>query len=144
MDSNNEEEEKQEEEEKYPNIDEIKQDEDDNIVHDVYNFGQQYFYWTHYRNHHWFITPKYDNLKDELWNNDIYAIDPYIWNLENQNADDKLKDDEKVKEMKSNNEFKDKYEILKVLELLKIIYYRFYFIVIQMNYKLVYQGHIVD
>eukprot|EP01084_Bolivina_argentea_P159530 277826_1 len=90
---------------------ELKQSTQIDFEKDAYNFGQQFFYWNYYQNNYWFITSKYDNLKDELYNNLICKIDPYLWNLENENADDKINDDEKVKELLSNAEFTDTYGI---------------------------------
>eukprot|EP01084_Bolivina_argentea_P058563 106940_1 len=84
---------------------------ENNLQQDVYSFGQQFFYWNYSKNHKWFVKQKYNDLKDELLHNDIYKIDPFIWNLEYQTALNKLSNDETVKSLKSNSEFKDKYDI---------------------------------
>ena len=41
---------------------------DTNLNKDIggYNFGQNFFYWPFYEKNEWFITPKYENLKNEL------------------------------------------------------------------------------
>ena len=95
---------------------------------DCYNFGQQFFYWNYYKNHEWFITQKYQNLKDELLNNVLCRIGLYRWHLEYQNAVDKREEDERVQSLVSNAEFKYIYHIKENNEitmdhLLSILFY---------------------
>ena len=93
-----------------------------------YNFGQAFFYWEYYQDHDWFITPKYDNLKDELLNNELCKIDKFVWDLEYENAKNKQENDERVRSIRSNGKFVDKYEIAENVEitmdhLLSILFY---------------------
>ena len=98
--------EEEEEEEKQDNMayvlsDDIKEDEEEktgsastfcvglNSERDAYNFGQNYFYWKYYENDKWFVTSKYDNLKDELLNNVFCKIEQFDWDLEYENAVEK-------------------------------------------------------
>ena len=84
---------------------------DVDLEKDAYNFGQNFWYWKYYANNHWFVKPKYKNLKQELLNNKIYNIEKFDWNLENENATEKMKNDDRVKLLVSNGEFKQKYRI---------------------------------
>eukprot|EP01084_Bolivina_argentea_P159526 277819_1 len=96
---------------------------------DAYNFGQQFFYWEYYKNNHWFIkTPKYENFKQELMENDIYKIELFDWELEYKNAMDKLAENDRIKALRSNDEFKEQYNIDKnvvvtLYHLLAILFY---------------------
>ena len=122
-----EEEKKDEEEEKneskpYLSVDIV------DLEKDAYSFGQQFFYWDYYRDHKWFILPKYDNFKDELINNDICKISQYVWDIEYENALDKKEDDDRVKQLRSNGEFEYKYKIDKDIQitmdhLLSLLFY---------------------
>eukprot|EP01084_Bolivina_argentea_P256127 431114_1 len=94
----------------------------------AYSFGQQFFYWKYYKDHKWFITPKYKNLQEELLQNNMYKMEKIIWDEECQNATDKLQCDDKVKALRSNNVFHDKYDIPENIEismnhLLSILFY---------------------
>eukprot|EP01084_Bolivina_argentea_P259594 438066_1 len=87
------------------------ENDNDNLESDSYNFGQQFFYWEYYKNHKWFIRPKYDNFKHELTTNTIYSINAFSWMIEWENAKDKLENDELVRNLRSNHEFHAKYKI---------------------------------
>eukprot|EP01084_Bolivina_argentea_P121383 215093_1 len=95
---------------------------------DSYNFGQQFFYWPYFKNEKWFVSSKYDNFKQEITQNDMCKINDFSWNVEYENALEKLQDDDRIKQLVSNNEFRNEYQIkggepISLNHLLSILFY---------------------
>ena len=98
------------------------------IEKDAYNFGQQFFYWDYYKTHPWFITKKYENLQEELLNNELCTMEKIVWDMEYENAMDKFEYDERLKALRSIGEFEDRYliadgETIDVNHLLPLLFY---------------------